>query len=399
MERDPTLRRAALAALLVVATTALPSYAYGRGLLGDIYANVTHINATTANSTSHHDGNSTTNGPNFYAIAILGDSLSDTGNVFRAAGLPDLNAGYSFGRFSNGLVWPEYLHAALASANRNTSFAFWNYANGGATACPPTHYPYVKDLSNQTQQLLADLPTAYLPPGAKLLPIQFISANDLQYPLISALKTGKFPSPEELAALIGEVISCRLSSATTLASSGAAPDIVLLPTGPLWLMPAVPAPYKPAVQALITNLDQALAGAVAAVQQQWQAAPEGSPLRSARLHLLGNSTWMGMEGVGAQVKPPFTNTTSPCLPNTEPMARVPANVVAQVCEDPSSYMFWDVLHPTTRYHQAFALYGVLPRLRAVGLLPVPDISAGGGEQVGRTGAVGAIGRRMQSRRL
>lgn len=27
------------------------------------------------------------------------------GNVFRAAGLPDLNAGYSFGRFSNGLVW------------------------------------------------------------------------------------------------------------------------------------------------------------------------------------------------------------------------------------------------------------------------------------------------------
>lgn len=51
----------------------------------DIYANVTHINATTANSTSHHDGNSTTNGPNFYAIAILGDSLSDTGGLSDSA--------------------------------------------------------------------------------------------------------------------------------------------------------------------------------------------------------------------------------------------------------------------------------------------------------------------------
>ncbi len=222
----------------------------------------------------------------------------------------------------------------------------------------------------------------------------------VQYPLLAAVQTGKFPSPEELAALIGEVIACRLSSATALAASGAASDIVLLPTGPLWLMPAVPAPYKPAVQALITTLDQALTAAVAAVQNQWRAAPEGSPLRDASLHLLGNSTWMGMAGVGAQVNPPFANTTSPCLPNTEPMARVPADVAALVCEDPSSYMFWDVLHPTTRYHRAFALYGVLPRLRALGLLPLPDISAGGGsEQVGRTGPVGAIGRRMRSRQL
>ncbi|MCX5956417.1 MAG: SGNH/GDSL hydrolase family protein [Cyanobacteria bacterium] len=44
----------------------------------------------------------------------------------------------------------------------------------------------------------------------------------------------------------------------------------------------------------------------------------------------------------------FTNVIDPCLTNMG------------VCSDPSTYLFWDALHPTTRTHQILAqqLYGI-----------------------------------------
>jgi phospholipase/lecithinase/hemolysin len=44
----------------------------------------------------------------------------------------------------------------------------------------------------------------------------------------------------------------------------------------------------------------------------------------------------------------FTNVTQPCVTSTS------------LCSDPSSYLFWDTLHPTTRTHEILAqqLYGV-----------------------------------------
>jgi phospholipase/lecithinase/hemolysin len=44
----------------------------------------------------------------------------------------------------------------------------------------------------------------------------------------------------------------------------------------------------------------------------------------------------------------FTNVTQPCLSG------------AAVCSDPSTYLFWDNLHPTTRTHEILAqqLYNV-----------------------------------------
>ena len=63
-------------------------------------------------------------------IYVFGDSLSDTGNVFNATNrvIPP-NQSYFNGRFSNGLVWVEYLASDLGlTFNPKTNFAF-----GGAT--------------------------------------------------------------------------------------------------------------------------------------------------------------------------------------------------------------------------------------------------------------------------
>src|SRR5690349_5751265 len=44
-------------------------------------------------------------------LVVFGDSLSDTGDLFEMIGYPP--PPYVEGRFSNGLVWAEYLAASL----------------------------------------------------------------------------------------------------------------------------------------------------------------------------------------------------------------------------------------------------------------------------------------------
>lgn len=51
--------------------------------------------------------------------------------------------------------------------------------HGASVQFPCLTRRYIKHLGEQTEQLLADFPTSYRPPGTKLLPVQFISGNDL----------------------------------------------------------------------------------------------------------------------------------------------------------------------------------------------------------------------------
>ncbi len=63
-------------------------------------------------------------------LVVFGDSLSDTGNVFRTTGgLYPPNPPYFQGRYSNGRVWVEYLAAKL----KLDAAQIVNFAYGGAT--------------------------------------------------------------------------------------------------------------------------------------------------------------------------------------------------------------------------------------------------------------------------
>jgi thermolabile hemolysin len=63
-------------------------------------------------------------------LYVFGDSLSDVGNIFRATGgVYPSSPPYFQGRYSNGLVWVEYLTSELElTAKQNV-----NFACGGAT--------------------------------------------------------------------------------------------------------------------------------------------------------------------------------------------------------------------------------------------------------------------------
>ena len=80
----------------------------------------------------------------FTAIIAIGDSLTDSGNAFRAtSSLPGqaipVSPPYFRGRFSNGLMWVEHLANAVGlqitpSLDGGTNFAFGGATTGSKTS-------------------------------------------------------------------------------------------------------------------------------------------------------------------------------------------------------------------------------------------------------------------------
>ena len=88
----------------------------------------------------------------FTSFWTLGDSLSDTGNIFAASGgtVPAAPV-YFDGRFSNGPVWAETVAATFTADGKPTG----NFAFGGATAVPDADT--VPDLPTQIAFLSAEV--------------------------------------------------------------------------------------------------------------------------------------------------------------------------------------------------------------------------------------------------
>ncbi|GFR49813.1 hypothetical protein Agub_g11753, partial [Astrephomene gubernaculifera] len=183
-----------------------------------------------------------------YVLAFFGDSLTDTGNTLRVAGVPD-PAVYYKGRYTDGPNWVDRLKSTLVKKHKVKVF---NYAYGGATACPSPlisgTYPFVKDLSNQTEAFLADLKNGRIPYGkdVKTLPIQYIGSNDVTNTLGAAMLSGAALDAGQVQSLVRSIAACRLQWAKTLSAAGMR-DIVMLPMVPMHMAPKVPAAYKPLV--------------------------------------------------------------------------------------------------------------------------------------------------------
>eukprot|EP00198_Chlamydomonas_reinhardtii_P009719 XP_001699056.1 predicted protein [Chlamydomonas reinhardtii] len=252
-------------------------------------------------------------------LAVFGDSLSDTGNTFRAAGIPQADLYYQ-GRFSN-----------------TTQLTVLNYAHGGAAACPENgaaaQYPFIRDLPSQTSAFLADISApqtqGQLGGGRRLLPVSFIGNNDVRNVLTAALGAGGFPTEQAVAALVGSITSCRLAWAQQLLGAGEAVwrqqrgaerVLVLLPVARLDITPSAPELLKP---------------------------------------------------VACFFHPAYVLAV---VPGIVPVPRSVADLL--LCQHNATHLIKDPLplpahqlHPTTRLQKAFALRGVLPALQQAGLLP------------------------------
>ncbi|HAJ61964.1 MAG TPA: GDSL family lipase [Cyanobacteria bacterium UBA8543] len=253
---------------------------------------------------------------NFSQLYVFGDSLSDTGNVFTASrGLVPASP-YFDGRFSNGLIWVDYLAQDLGlNPSPNTNFAF----GGATTGTNNTISTLLPGLQQQINGFTQANPTAD-PNG---LYVVWAGANDY---------------------LGGNVINptipiTNISNAITSLARVGAQNILVLNLGDLGSLPGTRTdPQQSANLSLLSNAhNSGLSQAIAALSPQL-----GS---SVNLTLIDtNSLFNRVYANPAEFN--FTNVTTACL---SVLSCASANQNAQ-----NQYLFWDSIHPTTAGHQLIA---------------------------------------------
>lgn len=248
-------------------------------------------------------------GPNsFTGIYAFGDSLTDTGNLFALTGFPP--EPYFEGHISNGIVWIEY----LAISMQLDTGSVINYAFAGATTgrdneldIPGTlEFPGLQD---ELDSFEAELDGNLADPTA--LYIVWAGANDV-------FRWG--PSEETMTTAIENT----MLAVERLHSVGA-PRILVVNLPDLGLTPYGRSedPFGLSLFSAVYNdqLDAALDGLAAA------------GIQTIRL----DSSALLQEVVAQPQQFGFTNVTDAYLSTSG-------------SGDPSEFLFWDDVHPTTRGH-------------------------------------------------
>jgi phospholipase/lecithinase/hemolysin len=244
----------------------------------------------------------------FSSLFVIGDSLSDNGNLFAVIGQPSFP--YYQGRFSNGPVAADVLAAGLGLAGTP---GYVNLAVGGARTGTGGEAPDTGMLV-QTQALLTRMPAL---PSTGLYMV-WGGANDLRNGVSGATAIGN------LASIV-----------TQLHTAGA--RNFLLPNLPdLGLTPEAREQgevFAGFASGASVSFNQALAGAYAGLAQQWT--DETFYLFDA----------MGAQHVITSGSPGngFTNVSNRCFDTRGAMPTL--------CATPDSYLYWDNIHPTASAHQ------------------------------------------------
>lgn len=287
----------------------------------------------------------------FKNLYIFGDSLSDPGNIlsltYHAKGGPMPPLKYFFnGRYSNGLIWAEYLAPALNIAPAHVH----NYAYAGATIADGNIANANNDFPNFQKEVslfLQDTPANSINSDDSLFVIWVGADNFL------SMKPTDFGNP-------AQYIQTQVSSLVQ--------QIALIndkTLGKQFLVLAVPkvgiAPY---MQELLPELNAKTRKAAAAV-----GAPTPAPITAATLDTFVNgfnqALVQGLQQVAtakniqikfldlnptlaAALKNPqqwqITNTKQSCYNKQK----------KTICSNPQDYFFYDHLHPTTTVHNHMA---------------------------------------------
>lgn len=291
----------------------------------------------------------------FRHIVVLGDSLSDQGNLLAATTVlgPQFNQPpipspdhYFDGRFSNGENYVGILARKLGVKLAPSQLGGDNYAFGGArtnynrvefrAGVPPPLpngvYPvgaYPWSLDGEREAFLANARRVADPNS---LYIVFSGANDLSDALIAFAVFHQDPTPAIARAVQGihDVIG---------AFQTAGARTVLVPNLPnLGVVPSV------------TQNGAAFAGLATRLTLQYNAALDAMLATITGVNIVEFNTFAFTTDVVAHPADyGFVNVTQPCF-----SGYVAPDPTGTVCANPDQYVFWDVEHPTTRLHELLA---------------------------------------------
>ncbi len=304
----------------------------------------------------------------FSDMVVLGDSLSDTGNLFflTSGTIPEPQF-YFEGRFQNGPAYSEVLYDELGLPGTLTPSLLGgsNYAFGGARSRyhvtdldPVTGLPPLPGSNPTPLSLLGQLGSyqttvnGIADPDA--LYIVWSGANDIA----DALLLGATQGPAAAQALVNQTINDMATVITSLVGMG----------GEHFLIPNLP---DLALTPQIAELDALLPGTGMLATQATQLLNAGVDAVVASLldvSVLRFDTYALFDAIISDPSAVgLSNTTDACLQNffVEP----PVTGDETVCETPGEYLFWDQIHPSAAAHE------IIGRATADALVPVPGTLA------------------------
>ncbi|MBD3887171.1 SGNH/GDSL hydrolase family protein [Phormidium tenue FACHB-886] len=255
-------------------------------------------------------------------IFVFGDSLSDVGNSFSiiqkagGEGLPP-SPPYFQGRFSNGLVWVEYLaHLLKILPDRHTNFATGGANTDSTNTYIPNNPAHLPGLQQQIDGFITSLNQHSL--NTKGLYIVWTGANDYL--------SGSATNP-------AGVITNLIHAIQSLASVGAQ-HILVANLPDLGDLPAAQKQSSASLSALTQAHNSSLAVALQALKPS-----------------LNSHTNVMLLDVASLFKQVFSDPTKFGFTNVKD---IELEQLAHFQGYTDKFFFWDEIHPTTAVHSVLA---------------------------------------------
>jgi phospholipase/lecithinase/hemolysin len=238
-------------------------------------------------------------------LYVFGDSLSDTGMVFRATGgMYPPNPTYFQGRYSNGRVWIEYLAESLHLSSKQTN----NFAYGGSTTGSVGN-SYVPSLLNQVQSFTQ----THQKTNSDALYVLWAGANDY----LQGVSSANVPVKN---------VTTAINSLTDVGAK----KILVANLPDLGQLPATKNSTNSVnLSALTQAHNQGLRRSLKVLSQQH------SDLEIVQL----DANALYRDAIANPAAFNFTNVSSPCLSGS------------RTCGNPDQFLFWDGIHPTAAAHR------------------------------------------------
>ena len=306
----------------------------------------------------------------FTDIYIIGDSLSDQGNLYAATeslGGPGIPASdhYYQGRFADGEVYTGLLAEKLGLSLTNSFSGGNNFAYGGArrnynivetdTPVNPGTPGHAKGAFTWTLTLQKDAFASRNIQDPDALYVVFSGSNDLGDMIPLAIRDA-LTGGNSATLAAGEVVAGIKGVIETFAASGAH-DIVVPNIPNLSLVPRVflRDPLDPVALGLPpgTPLPPTLvADSARALVQQYNAALDTMLNEFTNLNIIKFDTYSFLtDVVNNPAQYGFSNADSFCYTG---FVDPDLTGTETECADPSSYVFFDNEHPTSAFHQVLA---------------------------------------------
>ena len=270
-------------------------------------------------------------------LVVLGDSLSDQGNVYTITGSlippPEYTDGTNSGRFTNGLNYIDYLAPSLGLTVAPSVLGGTNFAYGGARTDSHPLAPFgALGLLGQRDAYIASLAGMDANPDA--LHVVWAGANDLRDIFVALVADPSIDPIRPVLNAVANVSNVVSSLAAVNATTVLVPNIPNLGVAPIVTGGGAPVPEAATLSDFFnTALDQALAFVLTRF-----------PLLSIvdfDTFTLSTDIFLDPLSFG------FMNASDACYSEfVEPGGTV--------CADPDEYVSWDGFHPTTAAHQTVA---------------------------------------------